>query len=369
MFSMKALRLYLLFLLAQVGFCCSTPVFQYALERWEPDPFTLYIINDSKLDQQATIKIGHIENHFKPFYSQAALDLIIIEDKEDIPQSLDETISQSDTTTWPLAVLTFPTIDDLEYPVFQTPLNQLQIDNILQSPARSELANRLGAGQIAVWLLILSGNEEKDQAAKSALEAALKTLTPKLQKEINDRLGTLDMSENGGGELADGTLNLSIPTIKSSIIEVMHDDNRERLLIDMLTRKIPQLQNITEPIAYPIFGRGRVLWPMPAADIQHEHIESTLSFLNGSCSCQIKDQNPGYDLMLCVDWDSYISQKIVGETELPMLIEPTTNNLPTLRTNEPETPASIDLTPFLITVILGLALIAGAIIFLSKRTK
>ena len=90
----------------------------------------------------------------------------------------------------------------------------------------------------------------------------------------------------------------------------------------MLTRKQANLVDATEPIAFPVYGRGRALWPMPGSDITAANIESTMEFLCGSCSCQIKDQNPGYDLMLCVDWEQLIENRLVGQTEMPELTGP-----------------------------------------------
>jgi hypothetical protein len=58
-----------------------------------------------------------------------------------------------------------------------------------------------------------------------------------------------------------------------------------------------------EPLLAPIFGRGRVLGAWPASEMGDEQIEEATLFLLGACSCQVKSQNPGWDLLLAVEWD------------------------------------------------------------------
>jgi hypothetical protein len=48
-------------------------------------------------------------------------------------------------------------------------------------------------------------------------------------------------------------------------------------------------------------------------------------FVVGPCSCQVKDQNPGFDLLMNVDWDekiggSVVSEEASGERSKPILI-------------------------------------------------
>jgi hypothetical protein len=58
-----------------------------------------------------------------------------------------------------------------------------------------------------------------------------------------------------------------------------------------------------EPWLAVVFGRGRVLGAWPAKGFGDEQIEEVCLFLLGACSCQVKNLNPGWDLLLRVDWD------------------------------------------------------------------
>ena len=53
----------------------------------------------------------------------------------------------------------------------------------------------------------------------------------------------------------------------------------------------------------PVFGQGRVLGAWTGETMDVEGIEEESFFLTGACSCEVKAQNPGWDLLLDVDWE------------------------------------------------------------------
>jgi hypothetical protein len=57
-----------------------------------------------------------------------------------------------------------------------------------------------------------------------------------------------------------------------------------------------------------VFGRGRVLGAWGARDFGDEQIDEICLFLLGACSCQVKQQNPGWDLLLDADWDTALQE-------------------------------------------------------------
>ena len=72
-----------------------------------------------------------------------------------------------------------------------------------------------------------------------------------------------------------------------------------------------------EPMAFPIFGQGRVLYALVGKGIKVETVDRAAQFLIGSCSCQVKEQNPGVDLVMATDWKAtplkLLWKKPVGE--------------------------------------------------------
>jgi hypothetical protein len=78
-----------------------------------------------------------------------------------------------------------------------------------------------------------------------------------------------------------------------------------------------------EPLVYPIYGRGRVLTTLVGDEIEPEWIDEVAVFLTGPCSCQVKAGNPGYDLLMTVDWYAGLENRDDIEKALPPLISPT----------------------------------------------
>jgi hypothetical protein len=105
-------------------------------------------------------------------------------------------------------------------------------------------------------------------------------------------------------------------TISFATVRLAASDPAEKLLIDLLTNGEP----ITEPSLYPLFGRGRVLGQFGTSKVDKGLLEETATFLCAACSCQVKAQNPGFDLLLKVNWNS-----IFGEDTAP---PPATNAKP-----------------------------------------
>jgi hypothetical protein len=77
-------------------------------------------------------------------------------------------------------------------------------------------------------------------------------------------------------------------------------------LAGMLVRCESDLADRSEALAFPVFGRGRALWPLVGRGINAKNVQEASEFLVGACSCQVKEQNPGFDLLLSADWDSLL---------------------------------------------------------------
>jgi hypothetical protein len=59
----------------------------------------------------------------------------------------------------------------------------------------------------------------------------------------------------------------------------------------------------TTSFAAPVFGKGRVLGAWPLTLLDDATLEEASMFLVGRCGCRIKNDNPGWDLLLNVDWE------------------------------------------------------------------
>ena len=182
----------------------------------------------------------------------------------------------------------------------EAPFTDSNVAQIAESPTRKEIAKRLLKGESTVWIFVPSGHKEQD-------ERALKTL--KEQVAINESQLELPEQEEIESEedlLVASHLELRI---KFSIITLKRDDPKEQLLLSSLLRSESDLLELDEPMAFPVLGRGRVLYALVGKGISSSTIGAVSRFMVGPCSCQVKNQNPGFDLLLACDWDNQLFGK------------------------------------------------------------
>jgi len=251
---------------------CSVPVFRYALEHWEADAFRVTIPKGAKLAGNFSIQTAETTK---------------IELRHPRAMGNDEIIWSADYSEANAKVLA-------------------------DSPARKEIAERIGNGESAVWVLLESGDAKKDAEAAKFLDQRLAYLAGVME------LPKLDQQDvkNGLVSIPGDGLRLSFSTLK-----VKRDDPAENALVAMLLASEEDLRSLSEPMVFPIFGQGRVLYALVGKGIQVETIDSAAQFLIGSCSCQVKEQNPGVDLVMAVDWKKLVKEQAAPGQKLPELSE------------------------------------------------
>ena len=204
----------------------------------------------------------------------------------------------------PWVVARFPAQTGLETPVWSGPLSAVLPQTLLDSPARREIASRLSRGDTAVWLLLESGDHDEE------VERLLETESRKLEH-------TLKLPESLPD---DPQMDLNFPLrIAFSTVRVNRLAPAERLLVNQLLNCDPHLKNISQTMLFPIYGRGRVLPPAIGESIRPQAIEAMAKLLTGPCSCQLKEMNPGYDLLLAANWSALIDNSVAPGSPLPPL--------------------------------------------------
>jgi hypothetical protein len=162
-----------------------------------------------------------------------------------------------------------------------------------------------------VWAFLESGDEQKDNAAAGLLERRLRHLEANLQlPEINPR------------DVIDGLISIDESDLKIafSTLRLSRADPAEEIFIRMLLGSESDLKDYAkEPIVFPIFGRGRALFALAGEGIAEDVIDEAGLFLTGSCSCEVKEQNPGIDLVMSVHWDRLVRRRLDIDRELPPL--------------------------------------------------
>lgn len=283
---------------------CQVPVFRYALERWSPDRYQVLILSSGPLSSEMHQCLIPLQSARENGASIVELQVIdVTESNDPLAGELWKQYRQSDDG--PMIVARYPQRSGgIEHVSHACRLTQANIMGLLSSPARREMIRRLTEGHSAVWVLVESGDKAKDQQALETLERQLALDSQRLE------LPNAEAMEVTESFLSD----LKIPLqLKFSVVTVKRDDPAEKYLIDALINSESDLNEFgQEPMAFPVFGRGIVLYALVGNGISSEMVRAASKFIVGPCSCQVKEQNPGFDLLLDCDWDAAVGDALIS---------------------------------------------------------
>ncbi|MBI2437344.1 MAG: hypothetical protein HYV36_00815 [Lentisphaerae bacterium] len=226
------------------------------------------------------------------------------------------------------------------------PLEAATVEALADSPARREIVRRLLQGDSIVWVLLESGNKDSDNEAFGHLEVELK----KLETELSAAATNTGSFYNypAPDEAAPFMAPDYVPVkMAFSILRVARTDPAEAVFVAMLMHSEADLeQGIGQPMAFPIFGQGRVLYALVGRGINSEHISDACLFLVANCSCQVKALNPGTDLLMTADWTTFAGTSAFAAIPLPDLTgvlpeEPATTTVAAAAAGAPGQPATV----------------------------
>jgi hypothetical protein len=293
---------------------CSVPVFRYALERWQSDSYEVVVFHKGPLSAEDQSLVDMLSPAGLAGKKSANAELRLVDVGGDLDDETKALWDAEQSKTLPSMTLRYPV--PLPNP-WSGPLTRANVELILDSPKRAEVARRILKGETAVWLFLESGNEQADRKALSVLETELPIAQLKLKlPEIDEQ------------DISDGLVSIEPDELRIafSIVRVSRDDLAEKLFVEMLLGSegegadgLRDASLANQPMAFPIFGRGRVLYALVGAGIDDENITSACKELIGPCTCQVKDQNPGIDMLMSVDWDGLVETSVENDKTPPPL--------------------------------------------------
>lgn len=319
---------------------CQIPVFRYALERWEADPYVVTVYHKGDLSADAKALVARLHALARP--SETAEDEYAEDGagedgagKDGIASGLANVqIRSVDLTATaksdaegsraherlverfgdpglPALALEPPDLHRWRDPVWFGSLNESNVETLVDSPARREIVERLLAGDSVVWLLLESGNPSADDKAFAVLEETLKLLENELSlPDLEDIVGDEEYQPDVAIELK----------LKFSALRVSRQSPQERIFVELIQAVEADLHEFAKvPIAIPIFGRGRALWGLTGEGVHPDPIGKACSLLISACSCTVKSKNPGVDLVFAVDWNGRVKGDAAPASALPEL--------------------------------------------------
>lgn len=301
--------------LASAVLACQVPVFRYALERWASDKYQVIVLTSSPLDSAEQASLNRLQAAEREQGANVEVQLATISSVRDA--RLLELWREHQPSDKPLMVVLYPrTAMQVPDRVIEAgPFSAASVERLLHSPVRQEIAQRLSSGQSAVWIYVPSGDADKDKAGLAMLEQRL---------EFNQGRLSVPTAEELDIEPARLENNKIPLRIEFSVVTLDRADPLEAFLLRALNYSEADLPE-NEPLAFPVFGRGRVLYGLVGAGIMPETLDAACKFMAGPCSCQVKNQNPGFDLLLAHDWEravagSMISDALPDEAAEPKLL-------------------------------------------------
>lgn len=312
------------------AFACQVPVFRYALERWNADRYRIVVLHDAPLNKSQSAALARLRQAAESDNGlSASVDVQLLDVNTKAKDGLSDAMlsrwkAHNDSAT-PLVLVDYPRANNVgrTSAMFETELTGPAVESLLDSPVRQEIARRLGSGDSAVWIFVPCGREADDTAARE-----------RLAKQLQADQKWMELPSPEELEVKPEILEqVRVPLkIQFSIVTLNRDDPAEQFLLQSLLNSEEDLLDFDQPLAFPVFGRGRVLYALVGKGIVSDTIRSASSFMAGPCSCQVKNQNPGFDLLLRSNWDKTIGDVLISE---PVESVDREANAPTLLTIPP----------------------------------
>lgn len=270
---------------------CSIPVFRFALERWVPDLFEVSVFYRSSLSDTDERRLTHLEDTAIRNGGRLNLEVVRCNLDDDVPADLLTVWKSFDDLPMPAVVVRTPRKGIEQTIVWHGRLNDPFLDTLATSPVRREIAQNLLHGDSVVWLLVRGSDSEQARRARQTLDAALTELSEQIELPVG-------IGRPGSELLSKVPLHL-----KFSVVEISRDARGEQILLQLLQSALPQPSSASDSLVAPIFGRGRVLAVQSARNLAPETITDLTTYLCSACSCQVKQQNPGFDLLCEMNWE------------------------------------------------------------------
>ena len=155
--------------------------------------------------------------------------------------------------------------------LFATYSNPGELNNLVASTLRKMVAAELMEGKLCVMLYLKTGDKGKDDRGIQVLNKAL---------EASPFRGIIP------------------------VVELDRNSTEEAHFVNMLLNVEEDLKTIREPMLFGIFGRFKALEPLLAGGITEENIGLMIGYLKAECSCLIKDNLPGTDILFAGNWEN-----------------------------------------------------------------
>ena len=315
---------------------CDTPVYRYAMYRWEPAPYSVWWFHRGEPGKDVTEvnrRLDQLVGSLSPPTNLRfeSVDLAAKDSLEKVPPWVEKAWEARAADPLPTYLVFTPWRTEL----FAGRLDLASVEAMAESPARKQIAQMLDKGHMAVFLL-LPGKDPQltGQAEKAVKEVIAKVRSGKvamgparmedIPPDIAPPAPAKQKADAGAAAKAPASPDSPPPSPpppppppELGLVKIDRSDKAEAWLVRPLAtveRDLPEA--VGQPMVFAAYGRGRVLPPCIGKGITAENLLEQLMFLAGACSCTVKDQQPGVDLLFRWDWDATAERLAAGQEDL-----------------------------------------------------
>ena len=320
----RASSVVLLLLGAGTLYACKVPVFRYALERWNTDHYTMVVMLDEASESTAGKALEWLKDRERISHANLEVEFVRIDQLTD--QQVWQLESFDPDIQTPHLQVFYPERDGRRKLCWEGGLDQKTAEQWLGSPLRDQICDDLVAGASAVWLLIDSDDASLNAEVKTTLEDGLKLARSRIQipDGVIPRDGASDYLKANPESSMDDVLRSDVPLKVEFVVRSLGRDDDQELAIRQMVAGMASQDNV--PLLVPIFGRGRMLDAIDASSLTTDTVLSACRYMVGECSCTVKTQNPGVDMLVHSDWSETLGAEtlVLVETQIdqtPELVE------------------------------------------------
>lgn len=243
---MKRIDFKIIIIAALLSMACTTKVSEWVLLNSVPDKYMLVYFHEKEISETVKKQHSEIENGFK------TANILL-------------KTMQRDELEKPYYALYF------NNRLISENIDENQLEKLTFSPLRETVANELMKGKLCVMLYLKCGIPEKDEK---------------------------------GLEVAKNSVAASPFADVITVLELDRKSSEENQFVSLLLNVEDDLNEINEPMLFGVFGKFRTLEPLLAKGISPENISLMIDFFTADCSCLIKDDLPGRNILYNGNWES-----------------------------------------------------------------
>ena len=295
---------------------CNTPVFRYAMYNWQTAPYIVFYFYEGEIpesDQAIHKTMSKLTEEWPPQANIRLEPIDVSEPKnlEILPDFVVEAWKSHDSGKTPAYVIFSP----MRAHIYTGSLDAESVVKLIDSPARQRLGQLLEQGNAAVMILLTCADEEQNKKAEEAL-AGLRKMAKDGEIPLELELPPMGLPGGEEQEGADGDAAKS-NNLGIAVLKVDRTDPAEEFFVRMLMTIEDDLKDYADqPMIFAGYGRGRALEPYIGKGISAENLVDVVAFLAGACSCMVKDQNPGADMLVKWNWEATADKMAQNDASL-----------------------------------------------------